>query len=125
MAPPPNKRQAKRISVSPTPTPTPPTKRVATSTSVSSSGALRPPSSLRVTSAASKASAEKAAKLAAAVQVPIQFGAVEKYQCGLKILLPETIYGSESDVSCKFFCFCLFIILFLFDFYFWIPIFSP
>lgn len=53
-------------------------------------------SNTRVQSASSIAAAEKAARLASAVQVSIPFGTVEKYQLGLKILLPETIYGKDE-----------------------------
>lgn len=57
----------------------------------------------RTITPSSKASAEKALKVAAAVQVNIQFGVVEKYKPGIKILLPESIYGSAKDVSSIFF----------------------
>lgn len=65
----------------------------------------------RTITPSSKASAEKALKVAAAVQVNIQFGVVEKYKPGIKILLPESIYGSAKDVSTNFhwyFCHILF-----------------
>jgi hypothetical protein len=63
----------------------------------SSSPAVRP------MSAATIAATEKAAKLAAAVQHNISFGVLEKYKMGMKILLPDSIYGSITDVSC---CLC-------------------
>jgi hypothetical protein len=81
------------------------------SSSSSSSPAIRTSSSQRVMSVASAVAAEKAGRLANAVQVSIPFGTVEKYQIGLKILLPDTIYGSIGDVShlvgCHLFCFFL------------------
>jgi hypothetical protein len=50
----------------------------------------------RTITPASKALADKATKVATAVQVNISFGTVDKYKAGLKILLPETIYGNDE-----------------------------
>jgi hypothetical protein len=65
-------------------------------------------SSPRVITPASKAAAEKATKIASAVQVNISFGSVEKYKPGLKILLQDTIYGKD-EVRVDF---CLFVLMF-------------
>ena len=67
--------------------------------SSSTSAAAPPVAAARPLSSAAKALVEKAAKQAAAVQIGLGFGAIEKYPAGLKILLPDTIYKYPSVVS--------------------------
>lgn len=84
----------------------PPAKKRRTSAPLPNTTLLRSSTSspaVRPMSAATIAATEKAAKLAAAVQGNIAFGVLEKYKMGMKILLPDSIYGSIADVSC---CLC-------------------
>ena len=57
---------------------------------------------IRTTTAASAAAALAAEKLAKAKQAPIAFRHLERYSVGLKVLLPETIYPNQSEVSTGF-----------------------